>query len=96
MSAKTPPAWAMKAGQLAVRQYINNKQSWSPFTAGQDIMQYAPDAEALAVALEEILTAHDSDAASGGEMWYAEVLSPIVRKQRTALDAYRAAHPKPA
>lgn len=47
--------------------------------ANANLIAAAPE---LLEALQEIMKAHDSDEASGGEMWYAEVLSPAIEKHR--------------
>ena len=41
--------------------------------------------ERVREALEKIIGAHDSDDASGGEMYYAEVVYPVVEAARAAL-----------
>lgn len=88
MSNRTPPAWAKRLTQDLDRGY-SREIGLTTKECALLITIHAPDAEALAVALE------------GAEEYLRQVCAEDAgfwghKEIKAALAAYRAAHPKPA
>lgn len=87
MNNNTPPAWAFEAAQQSFDALSANKDKYQ---VAEIIAALAPDAEALAVALEELLNITDLE---GAHVNHNPATCTIARSTET-LAAYRARFPK--